>query len=133
MLFNVSYTNDEVDQEIRTLVGSPFSLWRRFKMGSIGSQRFQVQEASQELKTILVPHQRTAYCNIGLRPRGIQIWLPIKLHTYLLALPYKDLQINVKGDDLWLVRNPYSLKLSPAHNAQLNHVFVEKMRYLQAQ
>lgn len=133
MLFDVSYTNPEINLAIDQLVGRPFPILSRFTMGAIGSQRFELIQGSQELERKIKQTTKTHFCNIGLRPKGIKIWFTVKLHTYLLALPYVGLNISVINNQLRLSHGDWWLELTPAHRARLNMGFINKMKELQGQ
>ena len=129
-LFNVSYTNPEVKEEINALVGRPFGFLQRIRMGSIGSQRFLLTEVDDSLRAELPVGERSIFCNIGLRPRGLQIWFPVRLHTYLLALPFKSLKLEIDQAQVILSDHDHKLTLTPAHNAPLNVAFIDKIKAL---
>jgi len=130
MFFNISYTNPETTEEINRLVGPPFSFLKRLSMGSIGSQRFTVVDADSELSMQVPFEERSVFCNIGLRPKGLKIWISVKLHTFLLALPYEGLRLNHDNHVLEFTNEAHRLRLLPAHNAALNLSFVKKIRSL---
>lgn len=127
MLFNVSYRHPEIEEAIDGLVGKPYPLLRRWRLGTIGSQRFILKDANEELITTIKGSNQTKFCNIELRPGGLTIWFRIKLHTYLLALPFGKLRIEIKDDNLKLKAGPWWLHLKPAHNARLNTGFIKKL------
>ncbi len=131
MLFNVSYTNPEISAEIDSIVGKPFPFLKRVTMGTIGSQRFELSSGNEELKRVVLQTANTPFCNIGLRPKGIKIWFSVKLHTYLLALPFKGLEITAYDNSLRLNGPDWWLEMIPAHRAKLNRGFIRKMKGLQ--
>lgn len=127
MLFDVSYTDPEITQAINQLVGKPFPILKRITSGAIGSQRFELVDGNKELQQKVLQTTNIPFCNIGLRPLGIKIWFSVRLHTYVLALPYEGLSIVMDEQRLSLENNDWRLVLQPAHGARLNRGFVEKM------
>ncbi len=129
MLFDVSYSDPETTQVINDLVGKPFTLRERLRMWTVGSQRFVLKESCDDLAEVLHPGPQR-YCNIGLRPRGVQLWCWYKLHTFLLALPFRKLKIAVSNHYLILDSTNIWLKLIPAHNSPLDLNFIDKIQKL---
>ncbi len=130
MLFNVSYTDPEIKEEINNLIGPPFGFLQRLRMGSIGSQRFLLKEVDESLRAQLPIDERSIFCNIGLRPAGLQIWFPVRLHTFVLAMPFKGLNLKVEAAMVMLSNENHRVTLTPAHNASLNLSFINKIEGL---
>ena len=124
----VEVENDStLRQLIDQLVGKPFPILKRLTSGAIGSQRFELVDGNEELQQKVLQTTNIPFCNIGLRPLGIKIWFSVRLHTYVLALPYEGLSITVDGQRLSLENSQWRLVLQPAHGALLNRRFVDKM------
>ena len=127
MLVQTSYYKKETEQLIDATVGKPFGIWNTLKMGGIGSQRFAVLEANQELSDLLEQQNSTSTTNIELRPRGIILWFRVKIDNWVLVLPYSTLNITVNSNDLIVHSDQWNIKLNPAHNLRLNLKFIHKL------
>jgi len=126
-LLNVSYNVKEINREVDSLVGKAIPWIRRFKMRGIGSQRFEIEAAPNQLSELLSQTSSLDFCNIELRQNGILIWYRMKLHNYVLAIPYGSLRITVSGRRLLIKSGQEGLSLFPAHNAKLETRFIDKM------
>lgn len=133
MLFQTSYHSKETKEEIDTLVGKSIGIIKMIKMRGIGSQRFLVDEANEEVQELLERQNTPPYTNIELRPKGIMLWFRVKLDSYVLVLPYYKLSIFKNTDDITFHSDQWKLKLIPAHNAKLNISFVQKMLRMKAE
>ena len=74
MLLNISYNDIEQKKEIDKLVGKPFSIKERFKMGGIGSEKLIISSASVNIRNLLLLDNNINKCNIELRPKGIIVF-----------------------------------------------------------
>ena len=54
MLSNVSYNNKAQRKEIDNLVGKPFTLMNRLKLGGVGSPKLHVVSSSKEIDSLFV-------------------------------------------------------------------------------
>jgi hypothetical protein len=97
MLTNVTYSNPEITRKIDSLVGKPFTLKERIRMGGVGSPPFVIRESSLEIRNLLILDNNRNRCNIELRPGGIIIGFRSLLESFVLAIPYYKLSI-LKGD-----------------------------------
>ena len=46
MLRNISYNNLKIKEEIKNMIGEPFTLFERIKMKVIGSSNLRIQKCS---------------------------------------------------------------------------------------
>ena len=53
MLLNISYNDIKQKKEIDKLVGKPFSIKERLKMGGIGSEKMIISSASVNIRNLL--------------------------------------------------------------------------------
>jgi hypothetical protein len=97
MLVNVSYNNPEITRKVDDLVGKPFSLKERWKLGGIGSPKLIIRETSVEIRNLLLLDNNRDTCNIELRPKGIILRFRSLLETFALIIPYYKLTL-YKGD-----------------------------------
>lgn len=97
MLVNVSYNNPEITRKVDDLVGKPFSLKERWRLGGIGSPKLIIRETSVEIRNLLLLDNNRDTCNIELRPKGIILRFRSLLETFALIIPYYKLTL-YKGD-----------------------------------
>ena len=93
MLANVSYNNKAQRESIDMLVGKPFTLVNRLKLGGVGSPKLHVVSSSKEIDSLFVLDHNDNTCNIELRPNGIILRFRSLLETYGLIIPYYKLII----------------------------------------
>lgn len=93
MLANVSYNNKAQREFIDKLVGKPFTLMNRLKLGGVGSPKLHVVSTSKEIDSLFVLDHNDNTCNIELRPNGIILRFRSLLETYGLIIPYYKLTI----------------------------------------
>ncbi len=93
MLLNISYNDIKQKKEIDKLVGKPFSIKERLKMGGIGSEKLIISSASVNIQNLLLLDNNINKCNIELRPIGIIVFFRSLLETYGLIIPYFKLKI----------------------------------------
>ena len=93
MLANVSYNNKAQRESIDTLLGKPFTLMNRLKLGGVGSPKLYVVSSSKEIDSLFVLDHNDNTCNIELRPNGIILRFRSLLETYGLIIPYYKLNI----------------------------------------
>lgn len=133
MVRNISYNKKELREEILLVVGKAFSLLKRLRLGGIGSQRFVMVEASDELEQLAKLDNKTNFCNIELRERGIILRFRSRLETYGWVVPYYLLSIFKNDDHFSLFAGAEFVRLAPAHNASLNTKFLRKMLEMKSQ
>ena len=127
MLFSHSYYSKNTEKEINALAGKPIGFFERLKMKGIGSQRFQVQDANEELLKLVRQQNRPRFTNIELRTLGIIVWFRVKLDNWVLVLPYRELHIIENTDEVILHSGEWNIKLQPAHNAPIDRSFFKKL------
>ena len=93
MLQNVSYNNKKQQGEIDSLVGKPFTLLERLKLGGVGSPKLYVATSSKEIDALFLLDHNDNTCNIELRPKGIILRFRSLLETYALVIPYYKLTL----------------------------------------
>ncbi len=127
MIRNVSYNDRVIRGEIEAEVGKAISLFKRFKLGGNGSQRFVILEANKELEELANLDNKTNFCNIELRDKGIILRFRSRLETYAWAIPYSLVSVFKYNDHLSIFAGAEFVKLAPAHNASLDQKFLRKL------
>ncbi|CAM1368144.1 Arginyl-tRNA synthetase [Tenacibaculum litopenaei] len=93
MVFNTTYTEREDIRAMNALVGEPFSLMKRIKMGGVGSSRLMILQVSEHFKSLLNQVSDINYINIELRPKGVIVHLTQRLKRFAWAIPYYKLVV----------------------------------------
>ena len=96
MIFNTSYYDKEITAKINQMVGKPFSIWQRLKMGGIGSMRMIVDDSSTNFEPYLKKAPQLTYINIELRPNGILVHLNNVLKVFTWAIPFEVLEVKLE-------------------------------------
>jgi hypothetical protein len=102
MIRNVSYNNKEIKKEIDDLVGKPYGMMERFRMGGIGSPKFTIREASEEIRKLLSLDSSINYCNIEIRPKGVIVGFRSILESYAWVIPFDQLSVFYQHKELSL-------------------------------
>jgi len=97
MLVNVSYNNKSITKKVDTLVGKPFTLKERWKMGGIGSPKLMITSTSIEIRNLLILDNNRDTCNVEVRPNGLIVRFRSLLETFALVIPYYKLTL-YKGE-----------------------------------
>ena len=101
-------------------------------MKGIGSQRFQVLQASTDFQKLFDRDGSMNVCNIELRQRGIMLHFRTRQETYGWVMPYHALTVFKTDNTLSLFGGAYQVKLMPAHNAPLDQGFIRKLIQVKA-
>lgn len=101
MILNTTHYNKEHKQIIEDLVGAPFSLVQKLKMGGVGSKRMIVDEVSPNMQSMMNQVSDINYGNIELRPNGILIMITKGHKNFTWIIPYYQLVIyKVNGSSI---------------------------------
>ncbi len=133
MIKNISYNTLELRQQIKETVGVSFSLLTRFKLKGIGSQRYRVTEATENIRLLFDRDNAGNFCNIELRTKGIIIRFRSKQETYGWLIPYRNLTVYKSGSTFSVYDGKETLRLQAAHNAKLRGDFIRKMVRIKAE
>lgn len=133
MIRNISYHTLELKQEIVKSVGRSFSLLDRFRLRGIGSQRYQVLKASNNLAALFARDGAANFCNIELRRRGVMLRFRSKQETFGWLVPYRLLSVFKDSSSFTLYGGRESIQLKAAQNAKLKSDFINKMIRLKAE
>ena len=126
MLVNVSYNEPKLHEEINLVVGPPYKLKERWKLGGIGSPKMTISQTSAEIQSLLVLDHNTNSCNVELRPKGIILRFRSLLETYALIIPYFKLQLyKGKASEYSIYKDQYFVKV---HADDSVHNFFRKLR-----
>ncbi len=88
VVFDITYSEKAVIEEVNQLVGKPYSFFQRLQLGGIGSERIQIMESSPKVSDFLQHDVAINYCNLELRPKGMIIHLKYKLKDLAWVIPW---------------------------------------------
>ncbi len=127
MLQNVSYNNKKQRAEIDALVGKPFTLLERLKLGGVGSPKLHVTASSKEIDALFLLDHNDNTCNVELRPKGIILRFRSLLETYALIIPYYKLTLFKGTKDAYSVHTDHH-KVSVSAESTPVRVFFKKIQ-----
>lgn len=93
MIINTTHHSSDHKQIISDLIGAPFSLVQKLKLGGIGSKRMILDEVSPNMQSMINLVSDLNYANIELRPKGILIMVNKGLKNFTWVIPYYQLVI----------------------------------------
>ena len=129
MLRNVSYNNSIIKSEINDLLGKPFTIFERIKLGGVGSPKYFILQTDIKITNLLNLDNNTNQCNIELRPKGIIISFRSLLETYALIVPYYKLKLfKGKSNEYSIYMDKYFIKILAKKNSE--HEFIKKINKL---
>ncbi|WP_411768542.1 hypothetical protein [Winogradskyella sp. A3E31] len=101
MLLNTTYDNKDDKDLIEDLVGKPYSLVQKLRLGGIGSKRMMISEVSPNLASVINTVSDINYASIELRPKGILIRITKGLKNFTWVIPFYQLVIyKVNGSSI---------------------------------
>ncbi|MBL7964744.1 MAG: hypothetical protein JNM31_12980 [Flavobacteriales bacterium] len=121
-LFNISYNDARVRQEVERICGKPLGLWQAIHMGGVGTARFTLLKGPPAIEAYLLrPEDRRCF-SLELRSKGVLLRGRCYLET--LGVPiddkslahwsiapsdepnWRELQLELHGGERWLFRVP---------------------------
>ena len=112
MLRNISYNNLKIRSEINHLVGSPFTILKRIKIGGVGSPKYIISQTDSKINNLLNLDNNINQCNIEIRPKGIIICFRSLLETYALTIPFYKLKMfKGKSNEYSIYKDEYFIKV----------------------
>ena len=93
MILDTTYNDNKHKILINDIVGQPYSLVQKLKLGGIGSKRMVINEVSPNIQNIMNTVSDVNYANIELRPKGILIRINKGLKTFTWVIPFYQLVI----------------------------------------
>jgi len=133
MIKETTYNIKEIKNEIRELVGRPMSLLKRIRIGGNGSQRLVILEASKDIEELINFDNRSKFCNIELRDKGMIMHFRSRLETYAWIVPFHLLSLFKTDNSFAIYAGSEFVRLAPAHNSAINSKFFNKMLELKAE
>ena len=131
MLQNVSYNNKKQRAEIDALLGKPFTLLERLKIGGVGSPKLHVTASSKEIDALFLLDHNDNTCNVELRPKGIILRFRSLLETYALVVPYYKLTLFKGTSEAYSVHADHH-KVSVSAQSEPVRLFFKKIQQQKA-
>ncbi len=131
MLQNVSYNDKKQQDEIDDLLGKPFTLLERLKLGGVGSPKLYVTASSKEIDSLFLLDNNDNTCNIELRPKGVILRFRSLLETYALIIPYYKLTLFKGTSDAYSVHADHHKVSMSAQSAPVR-LFFKKIQQQKA-
>ena len=123
MLLNISYNDPRQKKEIDNIVGKPFSLQNRWKMGGIGSGKLVINSSSIEIHNLLILDNNINTCNIEIRPKGVIVRFRSLMETYGLIIPYFKLKLYKGKSKIYSIyKDQYYIKVK-AEKSSIHQFF----------
>ncbi|MDA8808041.1 hypothetical protein N9N09_03670 [Flavobacteriaceae bacterium] len=112
--------------EINDLLGKPFTIFERIKLGGVGSPKYFILKTDIKITNLLNLDNNTNQCNIELRPKGIIISFRSLLETYGLVIPYYKLKLFKGQSNVYSIYiDEYFIKILA--NKKNEHEFIKKL------
>ncbi|MEQ8584053.1 MAG: hypothetical protein RIC30_15235 [Marinoscillum sp.] len=124
MILETTYNKRETIQQINQLVGKPYTLIQRLRMGGIGSKRMGISKISPEFAHYLKAGHYVTHANIELRPEGILIHFRFKLESYAWPMPYTGLEVATDPELTFTADGKF---IAFKEGMKVNGPFIERM------
>jgi hypothetical protein len=126
MIFNTTYNNKDYDKESNIVLGEKHSIFKRLKMGGIGSGRLFISNLSENLSLGKIKFSEIDYANIELRPKGIIVHYTNKLERFSWLIPYYRL-VFYNTDFFSIHSNGSFINFTKNKNYSENKKFIKKI------
>ena len=128
MIYNLSYNNKDTRRKVDELLGKPFSLRERLRMGGIGSPHMEMAQASVQIDNLLKLDNNRNICNIEMRPNGIILGFRSLLEAYGLIIPYYKLVLFKGEADIYSIHmDTYRVGIKVRQQDKSIHKFMKKL------
>lgn len=126
MVFNTTYRNDSDREMIDDIVGKRFSIIEIMKIGTIGSKRMIIENASETLEKYTNKVSDITYANIELRPKGILVLINKGLQNFTWVIPYYHLAI-YKTENFSIHAQGHFIRFRKKVSYKDNKSFIQKI------
>ena len=131
MIYNISYRDREIIKEINITIGKPFGVIERFRMKGIGSPRFILDSASEEVTKRLPSDESMVKVSIELRRKGIIVHFKKFTEHYTWIIPYHKLTL-YQSDKFSIYGDGTFMKFSQSRMKKPHRKFIKKLIDLKA-
>ena len=131
-LYNITYKNKEIENEINAEMGKPFGLIEKLKLGGIGSRRMIIENFSEDIKNLALKVSGIQYANIELRPNGIIVHINQGIYTHAWTIPYFRLSV-FNGDFFTIHGGGSHIQFNKEKSWKENKEFLQKIVKLKSE
>ena len=131
MIYNISYRDREIIREINYTIGKPFGVIERFKMKGIGSPRFILDTASEDVLKKLPSDESMVKISVELRPKGIIVHFKKFTEHYTWIIPYYKLTL-YQSNKFSIYSDATFMKFSQSRMKKPHRKFIKKLINLKA-
>ena len=131
-VYNITYKNKETDKIINEEVGKAYGLFKKLKIGGIGSRRMIIENFSDNMKHLTLKVSGIQYGNIEIRPFGIIIHFNQGIYTHAWTIPYYQLSI-FNGDFLAIHGGGSFIQFNKEKSWKENKDFLKKLVKLKSE
>lgn len=123
MILDTTVQTPEVKRKMVEMIGEPYRLIERIRLGGVGSKRMRIIETSEHFIPFLSKQQDTVYCNIEKRKKGIAIHFKKYQTVYSWLIP-KGCE-GFKNDEVFIITGDGpSLGIKKDRNFEENKTFL---------
>jgi len=128
VIYNLTYTSPELNQQINQLVGNPYGLFSKIRWQGIGSERLIVTDALGYLRDLFQGRFVQNFASIEQRPGGIIIRIRHGLEVYGVVIPYGKLTIYKNNPEALNIHfDGQKLTLRHYHERRVKPVFISAL------
>ncbi|MDX1407390.1 MAG: hypothetical protein R3330_04635 [Saprospiraceae bacterium] len=133
VIYDTTYRDKRIQQEIDERAGKPFGFLQRLRMKGIGSPRMHIRSASPEIQERLCQKFNLKHCNLELRRRAVIVWFGSFARTFAWVIPYPELSMVKNGVQLTIYGGGHFMNVADAHGGQIDHEFFGKLLEFKAE
>ena len=119
--------------QIDGMVGKPYSLMDRLRMGGIGTPSYSIHESSAGIMVLLDLDHNTNHCKIELRPGGIIVGFRSILENYAWIVPCPRLSIFRSQGLVSLHAGEHFMRLLSMSQSKSHGAFIRRLIRLRAE
>lgn len=131
MIYDVSYRDRKIILAINELVGKPYGIIERFRMKGVGSPRYKLGIASDEIQKRLPLDYSSVNISFELRPKGVIIHFKKFTEHFNWIIPYYKLTI-YHSDNLSVYGEGNFMKIGKNTLRKTHRKFLNKLIELKA-
>ena len=127
MIKNLTYNDPIIKRAVDKAVGKEFSFFQGLKMGGTGSQKFVIEEASDEIIKLLQKDNATNFTHIEQRPNGIIIRFKSYQETYGLILSFQEIKLINDDTNLTIESPDFFVKMKTMNDSPVEQSFLNRI------
>ena len=92
-IFNVSYHDKDILDEVYAISGKPFGFWAGLKRGGTGTPRGTLAEAPEQVLEKFRHIESIRYCSLREMQEGMLLYFNRRLETYAIPVNRKEIKV----------------------------------------